>query len=222
MISEGVMSLPSIRLARNTRSGLFTAALTWVKTWPMFISTTSTALAPAAFFPDQFRRERPERLQFEHPDLFPLVPPVLGQMDGRSGGRAVGNQDILRPLQAVFLVAGDGLDIVVDLIDQMAQQAADDLRVVGRKTPHVVEQAGDVIAMFAAEIGHRQPAILPGQIGMIIDILGNRGAQPVDDLQLTLLGEDQLFPHMADNLVEEQDNRGAIGLGHIEGIAPSS
>ena len=52
MILVGVISSPSMRLARKTLSESSTAAFTCCITWPIFISTTMTAFLPAHFSRD--------------------------------------------------------------------------------------------------------------------------------------------------------------------------
>ena len=74
----------------------------------------------------------------------------------------------------MFLIAGNGLDIVVNLVNEMPEQFVDYCRVVGRKSPHIVEKAGDIISVLSTKVRHRQTSVFPRQIGVIINALCQR------------------------------------------------
>ena len=68
----------------------------------------------------------------------------------------------------MLLVSDDLIGIIVYLIRQMAEQPMDHLRLVRRKTPHIVEETGNIVSMHAPEIRHGKPAVFPWQVRVVI------------------------------------------------------
>ena len=79
-------------------------------------------------------------------------------------------------------------------------------------------ESGNVVAVHPAEIRHRQPTVLPGQIGMVVDSLLDRRSQPIHQRQLADFRDDQPLTHVRHDFVEQENNRRPVGLRHVEGI----
>jgi len=94
----------------------------------------------------------------------------------------------------------------------------DHLGIVGGKPPHVVEQAGYIIAMDPAEVGHGESAVFPGQVGVIVHTPLDRRSEPFHQGDFSGLGYVQALAHMPGDFIQQENYRRSIRFGNIEGI----
>ncbi len=163
-------------------------------------------------------RKGPQGLEFQKAQTLAAFAPALDQVQGRAGRRPVGDHDDIGIVEIVFLVAGQQVGAVFDLVHQVADQTVDHGGIGRGKTPHVVVEPGDVVAVHTAEVAHGQASVLTRQVGVIVDPALDRGAQPLHQGQFPRFGNDQFFAHVAHHLVEQKNDRRAVGFGQVEGL----
>ena len=117
-------------------------------------------------------------------------------LHGAAGRRTVGNNNSLSPFHLVFLPAGKQGRTVLNLVVQMMIQELHDFRVLGGEAPDIVMQAGNVVTVRAAKIGHGQPSVLPREVRMIGDPLLHFRVQAFHNGQLALFRHHKLLAHM--------------------------
>ena len=110
------------------------------------------------------------------------------------------------------------MGIIFDLINLVPEQILHHFRFVGGESPHVVIQAGDVIAVNIAKVTHRQAAVFSRQIRMIVNAFLKSSTQSFHQSNCTIFGNNQFFPHMADNFVKQKNNRRSVDFGNIESL----
>ena len=137
-------------------------------------------------------------------------------MQGTAGRAAVRNEYLLRIVKEVFLPAGDFGGLGLDLVHKVIKELVDGLGLFRGKTPDVMVEAGHIVAVHPAEVGHGEPAVLTGQVGVIVDPGLHRGTEPLHHGQFAGFRHIKTLAHVAHHLVEQQDHRGAVGFRHIE------
>ena len=115
-----------------------------------------------AFFFDNISRKRPEGLQFQQAEFLAPLAPVFHNVQRAAGRRAVADQDPFRVIQVKLLVAGQFGRPVLKFVHQVPDQAMDNPGIRRGKPPHIMVKAGDIKAVYAAEIRHRQTTVFTG------------------------------------------------------------